>query len=86
MTNQERNEYRGFSLFNDLEDKQLQLRNRAVVMSNMAEQYTKDKKITVKGASLILGYFECIPANERKALEIKFTETMKERGFIADGK
>ena len=82
MTNQERNEYRGFSLFNDLEDKQLQLRNRAVVMSNMAEQYTNDKKITVKGASLILGYFECIPHNERKALEQRFTEVMKERKYV----
>lgn len=76
------NEYRGFSLFNDLEDKELQLRNRAVVMSNIAEQYTKAKKITLKGASLILGYFDCIPNEDRKALEDRFKITMKERGFV----
>ena len=75
------NDYRGFSLFNDIEDKELQLRNRAVVMSNIAEQYTKAKKITLKGASLILGYFDCIPNEERKTLQDRFENTMKERGF-----
>lgn len=76
------NEYRGFSLFNDVEDKELQLRNRAVVMSNIAEQYTTAKKITLKGASLVLGYFDCIPNEERKELQTKFEITMKERGFV----
>lgn len=82
QTNEERNEYRGFSLFNDVEDINLRMRNRAVVMANIAEQYTKDKKITTKGASLILGYFECIPLAERRPLELKFTEVMRDRHFI----
>lgn len=78
-----KNEYNGYSLFNDVEDKALKQRNRAVVMANIAEQYTKAKKITIKGASLILGYFDCIPQEERKELEAKFTEVMTERHYVA---
>lgn len=79
----DKNEYNGYSLFNDVEDQALKQRNRAVVMANIAEQYTKAKKITLKGSSLIIGYFSCIPQEERKELEAKFTEVMKERNFVA---
>lgn len=76
------NEYKGFSLFNDIEDKALKQRNRAVIMANIAEQYTKANKISLKGASLILGYFNEVPLNDRKELESKFTEVMKERNYV----
>ena len=77
------NEYKGFGLFNDIEDSELRARNRAVVLSNMAEDYTnKTKKINTKGASLILGYFMQIPLEERNIVKEKFAETMLSKGYI----
>jgi len=76
------NEYKGFPLFNDIEDVALKQRNRAVIMANIAEKYTKAKKISLKGASLIIGYFNEVPLEDRKTLEAKFTEVMKERNYV----
>lgn len=86
MTNKEKSEYCGFSLFNDIEDGELKKRNRSVILANIAEQYLmpKTNKITTRGASLIIGYFRNIPLNEREALLSKFKETMKERNFILE--
>lgn len=76
-------EYKGFCLFNDIENSELRARNRAVVLSNMAEDYTnKEKKINAKGASLILGYFMQIPLEERNIVKEKFAETMLQKGYI----
>lgn len=74
--------YKGFSLFNDIEDIDLRIRNRAVVMSNIAEANTnKDRNIRPAGVGLILGYFNSVPKEEKKATIEKFVSTMKERGF-----
>jgi len=72
----------GYSLFNDIEDSDLQERNRAVVMSNMAEAYTKKGKITLKGTGLIVNYFNEIPQEKRQSLYQRFESTMKERGYV----
>lgn len=76
-----KNEMKGFSLFNDLEDKALRIRNRAVVMCNIAEQNTKREKINEKGVFLILSYFQAIPDQEKYESERAFATQMKERGF-----
>lgn len=73
--------YKGFELFSDIEDAELRTRNRAVVMANIASDHTKNKKISPKGASLILGYFLKLPEGERKMAQDKFQSTMNERGF-----
>ena len=82
----EKNEYCGFSLFNDIEDVELKTRNRAVIMANIAEQYIMPLtfKIAVKGASLIVGYCNCIPKEERESLNTKFKAIMQERKFILE--
>lgn len=74
--------YKGFELFNDIEDESLRIRNRAVVMANMAEDHSKNRKINAQGASLILGYFQAIPEEERNVAKEKFAEIMKDRGFL----
>ncbi len=79
MTN--KNEYKGFALFNDVEDVSLRTRNRAVVLANIAESNIKDKRINAKGASLILGYFNQIPMDERAPVKDKFKADMIGRGF-----
>ncbi len=78
---QEYVEYKGFSLFFDIEDSALRSRNQAVVLANMAESNSKNRRITPNGAGLIIGYFDKIPKEERKSVYDKFVVEMKSRGF-----
>lgn len=78
---QEYVEYKGFSLFFDIEDSDLRSRNQAVVLANMAESNSKNRRITPNGAGLIIGYFDRIPKEERKTVYDKFVVEMKARGF-----
>lgn len=78
---QEYVEYKGFSLFFDIEDTALRSRNQAVVLANMAESNSKNRRITPNGAGLIIGYFDRIPKEERKTVYDKFVSEMKTRGF-----
>lgn len=73
--------FKGMSLFNDIEDYSLRTRNRAVILTNLACDHTKNKLISAKGAGLILGYFGLIPEGERGDVEGAFKEGMKLRGF-----
>ena len=73
--------YKGFELFNDIEDQALRTRNRAVVLANMADDHTKNKMISPNGAGLMLGYFSQIPETERKEVQDAFVKNIKERGF-----
>lgn len=76
-----RNEFKGFSLFIDQEEP-LRSRNRAVVLSNMAEDnMNKEKMINVKGAALMLGYMNEIPQEGRAETAAQFVNHMTERGF-----
>lgn len=75
------NTYKGFSLFNDVEDKNLRIRNRAVVLANIAEANVKDRLISVKGASLVLGYTSRLPKDEVGDVTERFKVEMIQRGF-----
>lgn len=75
------NNYKGFDLFNDVEDVSLRTRNRAVVLANIAEANIKERRINAKGASLILGYFNQVPMAERAPVKEKFKADMISRGF-----
>lgn len=77
----ENKEYKGYTLFMDVEDKALRTRNRAVVMANIAEFNTKAQKITAKGVAMLTGYFDLVPKEDRKEVYEKFGECMKERGY-----
>lgn len=76
-----KNEMKGYSLFNDIEDPALRNRNRYVVLANMAETHTKQKKITEKGTFLILSYFNAIPEGDRFEVYSGFKAEMKRRGY-----
>lgn len=73
--------YKGFELFNDIADAVLRTRNRAVVLSNMAQDHSKNQRINAKGVSLILGYFNQIPEEERNNVKEQFATVMQQRGF-----
>lgn len=76
--------YKGYALFNDVEDVNLRTRNRAVVMANMYEDYPEPNAkgaVSKKGALLIFGYMDAIPANERNATLKEFYQQMEARGY-----
>jgi hypothetical protein len=73
--------YKGFELFDDIEDEALRNRNRAVVLSNIAEDHTKNRLVSPKGASLMLGYFQAIPVDARKVVRDLFESNMRQRGY-----
>lgn len=75
------NEFKGFSLFNDVEDTELRNRNRAVILTNIATSHTKNRKITPGGAGLIIRYFNLIPPHERQDVQSKFVDHMKREGM-----
>lgn len=75
------NTYQGFNLFNDIEDFDLRTRNRAVVLANIYEDNCENGKVSGKGALTILNYFQKIPEGERMAVQDKFSEDMRLRGF-----
>lgn len=71
-----------FESFNDIENKELRVRNRAVVMANIFEDHTKGDKITPLGTKLLLTYFNQIPNEEKKITYETFRSHMTQRGFI----
>lgn len=83
MTQRQNNEFKSYSLFNDIEDFELRNRNRAVVLANIAEGNTdrKTKRINIKGSTLILGYFNCVDQADRESVMTQFAENMRSRGF-----
>lgn len=81
QTTNSKDAFKGFALFNDIEDAELRDRNRAVVMANIAQDHSKNNLITPNGAGLILGYWKAIAEEERSGVMPRFVEQMKARGF-----
>lgn len=76
-----RNDVKGLSLFNDIDDASLRNRNRYVVLANTAEAHTKQNKITEKGTLIILSYFNAIPEADKKEVYDGFKAEMLRRGY-----
>ena len=74
-------QFKGFDLFNDIEDTQLRNRNRACVLANIAQDNCKNRLISPGGAGLILGYFKQVPELDRNEVKNKFMEFMTQKGF-----
>lgn len=74
-------EYKGFSLFDDVEDLALRSRNRAVIMANICANHNKDGNITPGGAALVMGYFNSIPQEEKAGVLKLYVQRMYEEGF-----
>lgn len=77
-------DYKGFELFNDLEDQFLRNQNRGVVLANIAEDNAQDQRISNRGAMLILGYFASIPEEDRDEVRMRFANTLRQRGWKID--
>ena len=75
-------QYKGFDLFHDIEDTLLRNRNRAVVLANIAEDNSRNRKVSPGGAGLIIGYFNNVPNEDKRDVKDMFTKFMAERGFV----
>lgn len=80
MTNtNNNNEFKGYSLFNDLEDKALQIYSRARTLVNIMEDHAVGKDVSGAGLLLCMGYFKSLPENERQGVHEKAEELLKTR-------
>lgn len=77
--------YKGYDLFDTLEDRALRIRNQAVVLANIAQDNSKGHLLSKRATALILGYFGCIANEDRNDVEQAFTLQMSQRGFRIDG-
>lgn len=77
--------FKGFGLFNDVEDAQLKAQNRARMMVNIVMDHSKNGKFNVKGVALSTGYMNCIPKGERKDVIDAFIRGMEREGFNLGG-
>lgn len=76
-----KNDYKGYALFNDVQDEELRAHNRAVVMLNLLQDHSRDKKISEQGLSLLREYFDNIPQVDRFDTYAKFQQEIKDRGY-----
>lgn len=76
------NMYKGFNLFFDISDKELRLRNQAMVMANIFDDHQRNGKLSVNGTGLLLGYFGEIAPQFRNELKERFAMILKERGYV----
>jgi hypothetical protein len=77
------NTYKGYPLFNDLEDFPLRSKNRGVIMANICEEHLNRErtKVSPKGLGLVLGYFNQIIPMERTAAKFALEACLTERGI-----
>lgn len=75
-------QHRGFELFNDVEETNLRNQNRAVVLSNISEDHSKNRLITPKGMALILGYFNEVPMEDRLDVKDRYANEMRLKGWV----
>lgn len=74
--------YKGISLFTDVEDILLRDNNRAIVMVNIFEDnMNKHKRITQEGLFKLVSYFKALPAEERKVAYDLFSFELAHRGL-----
>lgn len=75
---------KGYSLCVDVEDKELQLHNRANILANIYED-NKDKrdpnKTSGRGMCNIISYMNALPPEDRGNVLNKFYSVMQERGY-----
>lgn len=77
--------FKGFGLFNDVEDASMQAFNRGRMMVNIVMDHSKDGKFNMKGVALSTGYMNAIPKGERRAALEEFIRLLQKEGFRLGG-
>jgi len=80
------NNINGYSLFNEVEDKELQLRNRTTTLVNMIEDnMTEEGVVNQQGMFLSMQYWTEISDEEKKSLYDSVKAEVEERKLIPGG-
>lgn len=81
-------DYKGYALFNDVENRNNRISNQAVVLTNIFEDNLeksgklKGRYTSPKGIGTIVGYFRQIADGDKAAVTARYKEVMAERGFM----
>lgn len=77
------NEIQGYSLFNDVEDAEIRIFNRARSMKNIIlDNADKHRNVTLKGVALVATYQKAIPEEERSAVHNKLVELLQQKETV----
>lgn len=72
---------KGYSLFDDVQDRRLRIRNQAIVLANIFEDNMLGMSINKRGTELTLAYFQSVKDEDKQAVYTRYAEVMGERGF-----
>lgn len=72
-------EINGYSLFNEVEDKEVQTYNRARVMKNMMLDNSKNRVVNDQGKFLVMSYMVNIPEEDRREVHEKLAELLLQK-------
>ena len=75
-------DYKGYELFNDVEDDALRTRNRDACLWNIYESNTKAGRTTPNGVADMVGYIKAIPQEDQQVVINKLS-TFIESGGVA---
>lgn len=75
------NDFKGFGLFSDVDDKKAQTSNRARMLLNIVEDNQSKGKFNMKAVALSTGYIRSIPPEDQRAVLNEFVEQMKKKGY-----
>lgn len=73
-------DFKGYPLFDDVDDVEIRRRNQATSMVNMFEEHSRGGKVSAKGLQLIVEYFSKLLPTERASVRAMFTDVLKQRG------
>lgn len=76
----QQNNYNGYDLFLDVEDKALRNRNRAVCLYNIFESHSHNGLLSARGTSDMVGYVQAVPKDERAEVVSTLSLMLKNEG------
>lgn len=79
--NDEVSSYKGYSLYNDVEDHGIKSSNRGAILANILEEHIQNNKVSNRGLALILGYFNSLLPIDRRSVKEAFEGHLIKRGI-----
>lgn len=77
------NEFKGYSLFNDIEDAEVQRYNRARILVNIMEDHSDEfRNVNLTGLMLCKGYFDLVAPEERDNVLNEAKKLLEKKGII----
>lgn len=82
MQNQ-KNDFQGYGLFNDVEDDEIRIYNRARSLKNIIlDNADKDRNLNLNGMAKVASYMALMPTEERDAIHAKLKELLQVKEVV----